>query len=78
MAAPYRVWRVQVPVEQIAWDVSTTALAGNPNVCVRRDNVPAEFDNDAFSILPHIGNEQKKLASDSGVSLFFQIRTEDL
>ena len=48
-AAPYRVWRVQVPVEQIAWDVSTTALAGNPNVCVRRDNVPAEFDNDAFS-----------------------------
>ncbi len=48
-AAPYRVYRVQVPVEQIAWEVRTTAMSGNPNVCVRRDNVPAEFDNDAFS-----------------------------
>jgi hypothetical protein len=38
-AGPCRLNRVQVPVEQIAWDVSTTAIAGNPNGCVRRDNV---------------------------------------
>ena len=47
--APYRVYRTQVPVDQIAWDVSTTANAGNPNVCVRKIDAPAEYDNDAFS-----------------------------
>jgi large repetitive protein len=47
--APYRVYRVQVPVQEIAWDVSTQALMGDPNVAVRRASVPAEFDNDAFS-----------------------------
>jgi hypothetical protein len=47
--APYRVYRVQVPVDQIAWDVSTQPLSGDPNVAVRRASVPAEFDNDGFS-----------------------------
>jgi hypothetical protein len=47
--APYRVYRVQVPIDQIAWDVSTIRLTGDPNIAVRRDTVPAEFDNDAFS-----------------------------
>ena len=46
---PYRVYRVQVPVQQIAWDVAVTPTTGDANVCVRRDNAPAEFDNDAFS-----------------------------
>ena len=46
---PYRVYRVQVPVQQIAWDVAVTPSSGDANVCVRRDNAPAEFDNDAFS-----------------------------
>jgi hypothetical protein len=47
--APYRVYRVQVPVDEIAWDVSTQALSGDPNVAVRRDAVPAEFENDGYS-----------------------------
>ncbi|QJE95286.1 InlB B-repeat-containing protein [Luteolibacter luteus] len=55
--APYRVYRVQVPVDQIAWDISATALAGDPNVCVRKGNVPAEFDNEAFSAAPGSATE---------------------
>ena len=47
--APYRVYRVQVPVDQIAWDISAVALAGNPDIAVRKGSVPAEFDNEAFS-----------------------------
>lgn len=50
--APYRVYRVQVPLDQIAWDVSTTPLAGNPNIAVRKGFVAAEYDNDAFSEVP--------------------------
>jgi large repetitive protein len=48
-AAPYRVYRVQVPVDQIAWDINAVAVAGNPDIAVRKGSVPAEFDNDAFS-----------------------------
>lgn len=55
--APYRVYRVQVPVDQIAWDISATAVAGNPNICVRKGNVPAEFDNEAFSASPGSATE---------------------
>lgn len=51
--APYRVYRVQVPINEIAWDVSTLPVVGDPNVAIRRDLVPAEFDNDAFS---EVGN----------------------
>ncbi len=50
--APYRVYRVQVPVDQIAWDIGATAVAGNPNICVRKGNVGAEYDNEAFSEAP--------------------------
>ncbi|WP_322284137.1 hypothetical protein [Prosthecobacter sp.] len=46
---PYRVYRVQVPIQQIAWDVSTTAVSGNPDLVVRENNVGAEFDNDGYS-----------------------------
>ena len=52
---PYRVYRVQVPVQQIAWDVAVTPSLGDANVCVRRDNPPAEFDNDAYSEVPGTG-----------------------
>jgi len=45
----YTTYRVQVPVEQIAWDVKVTPTIGNPNVAVRRDKVPNEWNNDAFS-----------------------------
>ncbi len=47
--APYRVFRTTVPIDQLAWDVSTTALVGNPNVCLRKNNVPGEWDNEAYS-----------------------------
>ncbi|MCW1912394.1 hypothetical protein OJ996_02345 [Luteolibacter sp. GHJ8] len=47
--APYRVFRVQVPVDQIAWDINAVAVTGNPDIAVRKGNVPAEFDNEAFS-----------------------------
>ncbi|MGA1238915.1 MAG: hypothetical protein ACO34E_18870, partial [Limisphaerales bacterium] len=47
--SPYRVYRVQVPVEQIAWEIRTIPGTGDPNLCVRRGNVGAEYDNDAFS-----------------------------
>ncbi|GAA5116561.1 pre-peptidase C-terminal domain-containing protein [Luteolibacter yonseiensis] len=50
--APYRVYRVQVPVNQIAWDINATPITGNPNIAVRKGNVPAEFDNEAFSAAP--------------------------
>lgn len=56
-AAPYRVYRVQVPVDQIAWDINVDAVAGNPNICVRKGNVPAEFDNEAFSASPGSATE---------------------
>ncbi len=45
----YRAYRVQVPVEQIAWEVKLLPFGGNPNFAVRRDNVPNEYNNDAFS-----------------------------
>ncbi len=51
-AAPYRVFRVSVPVDQIAWDVAVTPLAGNPQVAVRKSDVPGEWDNHAFSEAP--------------------------
>ena len=57
--APFRVYRVQVPIDQIAWDVSTTAVSGDPNVSVRRDNVPSQWFNDAFSEVSGSGHGQR-------------------
>ena len=48
----YTTFLVQVPVQQIAWQVNVTPSSGNANVAVRRDNVPNEFVNDAFSEPP--------------------------
>src|SRR5437773_1809683 len=48
----YVTYRVQVPPDRIAWQVSTTTTNGNPNVAVRRNFVPNENYNDAFSELP--------------------------
>jgi len=61
---PYRVYRTQVPVDQIAWDVNTTAHSGNPNVCVRQTNVPAEFDNEGFSEAPGSTRDSVSLVPD--------------
>jgi hypothetical protein len=49
---PYRTFRVQVPVQQIAWQLNLIPGSGMPNVAVRRDLVPNEFRNDAFSETP--------------------------
>ena len=48
----YTTFRVQVPVQQIAWQVNVTPISGDANVAVRRDNVPNDAVNDAFSELP--------------------------
>ena len=49
---PYVTYRVQVPVQQIAWQLNLAPTSGNPSVAVRRDLVPNEFRNDAFSETP--------------------------
>ncbi len=48
----YTTYVVQVPVQQIAWQVNITPTSGNANVAVRENNVPNEFVNDAFSEPP--------------------------
>ena len=50
--APYRTYRVTVPIDQLAWDVEITPTAGNPDVAVRQGEVPNEWDNDAVSEAP--------------------------
>ena len=45
----YRTFRVQVPVQQIAWLNTVTPSAGDANVAVRRDFIPNEFYNGGFS-----------------------------
>ena len=48
----YTTFLVQVPVQQIAWQVAVTPVSGNANVAVRLNNVPNEYVNDAFSEPP--------------------------
>lgn len=45
----YLTFRVQVPVQQIAWQLELEALAGQPDLAVREGGVPNEFQNTAFS-----------------------------
>ena len=45
----YATYHVSVPIQQIAWQVNLSPSSGDPNVAVRRDNVPNEYVNDAFS-----------------------------
>jgi len=47
----YRTYRVQVPVQQIAWQINLTPSSGDANLAVRRDNVPNEYRNDGYSDL---------------------------
>ncbi len=49
---PYVTYQIQVPVQQIAWQLNLTPSSGNPSIAVRRDLVPNEFRNDAFSEVP--------------------------
>ncbi|MGZ8898970.1 MAG: hypothetical protein ACXW3Z_02655, partial [Limisphaerales bacterium] len=48
---PYTTYRIHVPAQQIAWRVSAPGSKGNPNVSLRRNTVPNEFNNDALSEL---------------------------
>jgi len=48
----YATFRVQVPFNQIAWQVSVVVSSGNPNVALRRNVVPNESNNDAYSEVP--------------------------
>lgn len=45
----YVTYRVQVPVQQIAWQLNVAPTVGDANVSVRQGNVPNEFVNDAYS-----------------------------
>lgn len=49
---PYRTYRTQVPVQQIAWQTRISPSQGDPSIAVRRETVPNEFRNDAFSEVP--------------------------
>jgi len=49
---PYVTYEVQVPVQQIAWQLNLAPTSGNPSIAVRRDSAPNEFRNDAFSETP--------------------------
>jgi len=48
----YATFRLQVPVNQLAWQVNVVVSNGNPNVAVRRNLVPNESNNDAYSEVP--------------------------
>ena len=49
---PYASFRAQVPIDQLAWQISVIVSNGNPNVAVRRNFIPNEFNNDAYSEVP--------------------------
>ncbi len=48
----YATFRVQVPAQQVGWQVTVTPASGDPNLVVRRGEVPNEWNNDAFSEAP--------------------------
>ena len=45
----YSTFRVQVPSDQLAWQMSVVVSNGNPNLAVRRNFIPNENNNDAYS-----------------------------
>jgi len=46
---PYVTYQVQVPVQQIAWQLNLTPSKRFPNLAARLAAVPNEFHNDAYS-----------------------------
>ena len=48
----YATFLVQVPIQQIAWQINVTNTSGDANVAVNLDAVPNEFVNAAFSEAP--------------------------
>jgi hypothetical protein len=53
----YTTFRVQVPVQQIAWMTTLNTTSGDANLSVRRNSVANEFNNDAFSEVSGLANE---------------------
>ncbi len=45
----YQTYRVQVPVQQIAWEPRVSPSSGSASIAIRQDFVPNEDRNDAFS-----------------------------
>jgi hypothetical protein len=46
----YKTYRIPVPPDQIAWEITVEPVSGtNPDMAVRLDQVPNEFNNNAFS-----------------------------
>ena len=45
----YVTYRIQVPIQQIAWLSAVAPSSGNANLSLRRDSVPNEGNNDAYS-----------------------------
>lgn len=45
----YTTFRVQVPADQLGWQMSVVVSNGNPNLAVRRNFIPNENNNDAYS-----------------------------
>jgi hypothetical protein len=54
----YTTFRIDVPVQQIAWAVELNTTAGDGNLAVRRSFVPNEWNNDAFSEVPGQSRER--------------------
>jgi len=48
----YQTYRVDVPLEQIAWQISALRVSGDASVAVRRGRVPNEDFNDGYSEAP--------------------------
>lgn len=48
----YTTFRIQVPPDQLAWQMSVVVSNGNPNLAVRRNFIPNEANNDAYSEVP--------------------------
>ncbi|HWB03266.1 MAG TPA: hypothetical protein VG796_09595 [Verrucomicrobiales bacterium] len=47
--APFKLYRVTVPPEQLGWEVSVTPVSGDPGLAVREGNAAGEVDHTAYS-----------------------------
>jgi len=48
----YQTYQVNVPVQQIAWDLTANSTSGNLRICARRANAPNPGNNDALAEAP--------------------------
>ena len=62
-AAPYRVFRVDVPAGQIVWDVALNRVAGDPSVAIKKESVPSETENDAVNEAPGAVNDSVSIVA---------------